>query len=250
MDGNDQPMQVARKGYACPTWKNKRPSSLFPNLCQELYYKYCRTFTNESFDEFYNSTFPVFISFAVEKINGTRLNIEPQEIVNRLYGILVAHASNRKRVPIKVLLSWCFGVICNLIREEQRSQGRLAQVYHRPELEREVLDPLLIIMNTEESQRRKKLYDKVLRLIENPNDILTDRERNVMNLFYCKGLKLKDISEALSTSPENVAVILFRSRKRIASMLKENPLRSTKREKRTRKIPLKAQSPQLADAQL
>ena len=86
-----------------------------PMLCQELFLRYCLDLTEDTFQDFYHSTFPVFLSFAMERCALVKgMDLDPEEVVNRLYGILVAHAAGcRDRVPIKVLLSWCFGTVSN-----------------------------------------------------------------------------------------------------------------------------------------
>lgn len=186
-------------------------------LCQELYFRYCMDFSESTFERFYRSTIPVFFSFAVERCNEAENPIDPQEVVNRLYGILVSHAMDRQRIPIRVLFSWCFGVISNLVREEQRFSKRqhccLEELEYRPG----GTDPLDQMISTEETNRKQSAYKGILHLIERPNSLLPDRERRVMALFYCQGLTLKKIAQKLDITPEHAGVILFRARKRLAN---------------------------------
>ncbi|MDE5631174.1 MAG: sigma-70 family RNA polymerase sigma factor, partial [Bacilli bacterium] len=44
---------------------------------------------------------------------------------------------------------------------------------------------------------------------------LTPEERNIFNLYYIKGYKVKDISKIINKSVANVKVILYRMRKKL-----------------------------------
>jgi RNA polymerase sigma factor (sigma-70 family) len=193
-------------------WPRKR----LPMLCQELFLKYCVDYTEEAFEKFYYSTVPVFLSFAMEKCQAAGNLVEPQDVVNRLYGILVTHASGRHRVPIKALFSWCFGVICNLIKEEQRFRARNHFSLNDFDDNCVGKNPLDLLISKEELDERSALYEKIMQLISNPNPILTDRERYVLDLFYCKGQPLRNIAVKLKITVSHTAVILYRSRQRIA----------------------------------
>jgi RNA polymerase sigma factor (sigma-70 family) len=196
-----------------------------PSLCQELFYRYCLDFSEESFDRFYRSTFQVFLSFAGERCAAMSCDLDPNEIVNRLYGILVAHATNpKKRLPIRALLSWCFGAINNLIKEERRFRYREAQAGHSLDHFVEMRSPLDQMILCEEKERKKILYDEILKLITVQNSFLTERERKIMKMFYCDGLSLRRIAIIWELKVKHVAVILFRTRRRIALLLRRKGL--------------------------
>lgn len=189
--------------------------STLPILCQELYFRYCMESTEETFERFYHSTMPVFLSYAVERCQEKGPGADPQEIVTRLYGILVTHAVNRRRVPFRSLFSWCFGVISNLIQEEQRFHGKIPPGAEGMERCLGGENPLEAMICAEDQDRRDQDLEQLLRLIEEPNSLLTNRERSVMSCFYCRNLTLKTIAVNLGIKREHVGVILFRARKRL-----------------------------------
>ncbi|MBU0756007.1 MAG: sigma-70 family RNA polymerase sigma factor, partial [Planctomycetes bacterium] len=192
------------------------PSTL-PILCQELYYRYCMEYTEEAFERFYHSTMPVFFSYAVERCQEGENRTDPLEIVIRLYGVLVSHAMNRRRVPFRALFSWCFGVINNLIQEEQRFRKKLPSGSEGLERCESGEDPLEAMISAEEIEKRDQSFRELLGFIEQPNRLLTKRERSVMEMFYCRDLPLKEISRKLSIKRDHVGVILFRARRRLIS---------------------------------
>ncbi len=97
---------------------HERSQDGHPLLCQEFYYRYCVDAREEIFQRFYDSTYLIFQSYAAEKCAAAGNGLDPKEIVARLYVALVLHACGGRRLPIRALLSWCFGTILNLIREE------------------------------------------------------------------------------------------------------------------------------------
>ncbi|MHC4944167.1 MAG: RNA polymerase sigma factor [Planctomycetota bacterium] len=185
-------------------------------LCQELFYQYCMDFSDESFERFYYLTIPVFLSFAAERCQEMGNQADPQEVVNRLYGILVSHASHHRRIPIRVLFSWCFGVITNLIREEHRLRERKFRRLEACADRVGGMNPLESIIRSEETRARQAVYRGILHLIKQPNAVLVERERRVMALFYFGGMAIKGIAALLDITPEHTGVILFRARRRLA----------------------------------
>jgi len=193
-----------------------------PLLCQDLYFKYCNSFNNEMFELFYYSTLPVFYSFAIEKCHEYSCRTDPKEIVNRLYGILISHAAAKHRVPIRVLFSWCFGVLTNLVREERRLQTKNLLNYKDVlmEMRDEANDPLKSMINQEEMENKRRQYLKILKLLSAPNAVLTERERKIMAAFYCRAKPLKTIALEQNITPEHAGVVLYRARRRLASFFR------------------------------
>jgi len=194
-----------------------------PMLCQELFLRYCLDLTEDTFQDFYHSTFPVFLSFAMERCALVKgMDLDPEEVVNRLYGILVAHAAGcRDRVPIKVLLSWCFGTINNIIKEELRFRSRIRQAPGISEPLVENRNALDMIIHKEDKENRRDLYNRVMSLIATTGNSLMEREKTVMRMFYSEGLLLRDIASRLGIRVEHAAVILFRARRRIARRIRQ-----------------------------
>ena len=188
-------------------------------LCQELYYRYCLEATDEAFQRFYDSTATVFLSFAAEKCQAAGNPVEAQDVVNRLYGILVSHAVGIRRVPIRALFSWCFGVISNMIKEEQRIRGK--DPLHLEGLEEHGggIDPLEKMIVAEETGEKEALYTRVMKMISTPNGVLSERQRRAMEMFYCEGTTLRGIARHLKVSVPHSAVLLFRARRKIAVAL-------------------------------
>lgn len=190
----------------------------FPLLYQELFRKYCMELSEESFERFYHATYSFFLGFAAEKCTVAGMNLDPDDVVNRLYGILVSHASGRRKgVPFKSLFSWCFGTITNIVKEEIRRQNRallgLGKMKKHPE---DRHSPLNRMIQKEDQKRFNTLYNNVLRLIQSDDTYLSEREKQVMRLFYCETKSLRSIAQELGLKVENTAVILFRSRRRIS----------------------------------
>lgn len=185
-------------------------------LFQELYYKYCMEYSEESFEEFYHSTFGFFLSFTRDRLSihkGSAL--DPHEIVNRLYGVLVAHAYKKRKPIIKAILSWSFGVICNLIREEIREEKKWTSVEEGAVRDTATQTPLNQLLKSEEKEAHKGFCIKIIELIKQKNQLLSWRDRRVMEMFYLKRQKLKIISKELNLKVSHAAVILYRSRKKI-----------------------------------
>jgi RNA polymerase sigma factor (sigma-70 family) len=192
-----------------------------PLLCQELFHQYCLDSSDESFERFYYLTIPVFLSFTAERCQEMGIQTDPREVVNRLYGILVSHASHHRRIPIRVLFSWCFGVITNLIREEQRHRGRRFQRLEACVDRAGGMNPLDSIIHSEEKRTRQAVYRKILQRIKRPNNLLVERERRVLGLYYFDGLIIKEIAVRLGLTPEHTGVILFRARRRLAEHFRD-----------------------------
>lgn len=204
-----------------PLTTNGSGKSDLPLLCQELFYRYCIEANEELFESFYRSTYPVFLGFATEKCSVNGHALDPREIVNRLYGVLVIHASSRRRsVPIRSLLSWCFGAISNLIKEEVRFRSRELPELNRinPPIWKE--SPLDSVIQDEDLQRRKRLYQDVLKLIHMRNNLLSDREREILHRYYCRNQSLRDVAARMKIRSEHAGVVLFRARRRIAQFLR------------------------------
>lgn len=202
----------------------RTPNNNLHLACQEMFHRYCRDFSSETFDHFYRSTFYIFLSFAVEKCSESGQDLDPHEIVNRLYGILVAHASGSRRVPIKALLSWCFGAISNLIKEELRFRSRKAKSLEILENRAEGQTPLDLLIQREDMEKKEAFYGFIRKLVDTPSPWLTERQRKVMRMFYFDGLTLRGIAARLNIRVEHTAVILHRSRKRIALLFKRGYL--------------------------
>ena len=196
--------------------RNRWNDNKLPLLCRDLFTRYCIDFSEEAFERFYRSTLQIFQVFTTEKCAALGADLDPNEIVNRLYGLLVAHASLRRHLPIRSLLSWCFGTICNMIKEERRHRSRkhvpLSRVQNRPGGR----SPLDQVIHREESAKRGLVYKMILNLILTRNPVLSDRERKVMAQFYFEGLSLRRIASNSGINAEHAAVILFRARRRIA----------------------------------
>jgi len=64
----------------------------------------------------------------------------------------------------------------------------------------------------EEKERKEVINNALLRL---PNE-----ERVILTLFYFEDLSIKEISKVINLSEDNIKVKLFRSRKKLASILK------------------------------
>ena len=196
--------------------RNRWIDNKLPLLCRDLYTRYCIDFSEEAFERFYRATLHIFQVFTTEKCAALEIDLDPSEIVNRLYGLLVAHASLRRTLPIRSLLSWCFGTICNMIKEERRLRSRkhvpLSRVQNRPGGR----TPLDQVIHREESVKRDLAYERILKLILTRNMVLPDRERKVMAQFYLEGLSLRRIASYSGITAEHAAVILFRARRRIA----------------------------------
>jgi RNA polymerase sigma factor (sigma-70 family) len=208
-----------------------RNQSGLPVFCQELFFRFCMDFRNETFEPFYYSTVQMFLSFAnavqmfLSFANercyayGKRW-VDPREIVNRLYGVLIAHASGNRRFPFKAMLSWCFGVINNMIKEEIRRCAKSPLPMKCAESQEGGKDPLDHLLQKEETKHMQDLYNRVMEFLTSSNAVLSERDRKVMHLFYCEGQSLKKIAKIQKIRMEHVAVILFRSRKRIAVRLR------------------------------
>jgi len=63
-----------------------------------------------------------------------------------------------------------------------------------------------------EKERKKVINDALLKLNED--------ERIILTLFYFEELSIKEISKIVNLSDDNIKVKLFRSRKKLASILK------------------------------
>jgi RNA polymerase sigma-70 factor (ECF subfamily) len=63
-----------------------------------------------------------------------------------------------------------------------------------------------------EEERKKVINDALLKLNED--------ERIILTLFYFEELSIKEISKIVNLSDDNIKVKLFRSRKKLASILK------------------------------
>ena len=63
-----------------------------------------------------------------------------------------------------------------------------------------------------EKDRKKVINEAILRLNE--------EERIILTLFYFEELSIKEISKVVNLSEDNIKVKLFRSRKKLASILK------------------------------
>jgi RNA polymerase sigma factor (sigma-70 family) len=107
-----------------------------------------------------------------------------------------------------------------MIREERRLRAREPAPLSRVEERPGGFNPLDQIIHREESAKRSLLYERILRLIRTRNSFLSDRERKVMALYYFEGLPLRLIASYLNITAEHAAVILFRSRRRIAELFK------------------------------
>jgi len=212
----NQPIEKSAEKGSKPKENNN-----LPLLCQELYYKYCMDFREDSFGVFYRSTVNMFLSVAAEKcLKDGKGRVDPREIVNRLYGLLVLHASRKGPAPFRAILSWCFGAISNMVKEEYRKLLKQAVLSRRIESSGCSPSPLDKLLQKEEKKKRLRLYYKIIELINSNNSIISERDRRVMELFYCESQSLRAISDIINIKIEHAAVILCRARKRIANHLK------------------------------
>jgi len=193
------------------------PPGTRPLQFQESYRRYLAESDSDSFERFYRSTRELFYSYAAEKCAAAGGDVDPQEVVHRLYETLVTYAAMRRRVPVGALLSWCLGTIANLVHAERRANTRPLPLPGGALRRAHAADPLEMLIEAEERKGRRKLYDRILELIHRPNGLLTPREREILRLFYCEGKSLRFVGEACGIKSDHVAVLLHRARRKIAA---------------------------------
>lgn len=68
------------------------------------------------------------------------------------------------------------------------------------------------LQNLQDKERKKIINDALLKLSED--------ERIILTLFYFEEMSIKEISKVVNLSIDNIKIKLFRSRKKLASILK------------------------------
>lgn len=210
------------------SWKELRflsPPGRLPLRCQELYFAYLMNASSDAFERFYEETKDLFYSYAVERCAAAGGDVDPQEVVNRLYGTLVTYAANHRRIPVRALLSWCLGTLANLVHAEKRAKVRPTLPVDALGDRASACDPLDQLIEAEERGARRRLYDRIMDLVHRPNPLLSARERKILHLFYCEGRSIRSVAAACRVRPDHVAVLLHRARRKIAARFrrKERP---------------------------
>ena len=193
--------------------------------CRELYLNYLADSREASFDRFYRATAPVFISYTRDRAGSAcRGRIDPWDVVNRLYGLLVHRAERGEGLPARSLLSWCFGVLNNLVREEYRRKARFPAPLGDIEKTCRAEGPLERMLSDEERERREALVRRILHCLSNERVLLSPRDQRAMELYYRRGLPLRNVADRLKLEPSHVAVILHRARRKIRLHLVQDGL--------------------------
>ena len=110
--------------------------------------------------------------------------------------------------------TWLYRVVYNTCLDRIKKLKRSISVVPMEEITERQLKSVDNALDLMEKQERTEMIQKCLNL-------LSADESALLNLFYFDELSLQEISKITGTSKNNLKVKLFRSRKKLASILKE-----------------------------
>jgi len=109
--------------------------------------------------------------------------------------------------------TWVYKITYNNCLDRLKKQKRLRHVVAINEFtEHEVISLMNVLDAIEESERKLVIQDCI--------NLLTAEESFLLTLYYFNENSLKEISEIIGTNENNVKIKLFRSRKKLAGILK------------------------------
>jgi len=109
--------------------------------------------------------------------------------------------------------TWLYRITYNSCIDTLRSKKRNASLFSLNDFEEDEVVSLINVLDTIEERERKQMIQKCLSL-------LPPEESFLLNLYYFQGNSLKEISKIMSINENNLKIKLFRSRRRLAGILK------------------------------
>jgi RNA polymerase sigma factor (sigma-70 family) len=109
--------------------------------------------------------------------------------------------------------TWLYRITYNSCIDTLRSKKRNASLFSLNDFEEDEVVSLINVLDTIEERERKQMIQKCLSL-------LPPEESFLLNLYYFQGNSLKEISKIMSINENNLKIKLFRSRIKLAGILK------------------------------
>lgn len=116
------------------------------------------------------------------------------------------------QVPHGAIKYWLFRVLKNLLIDHHRKNRRYQPLEDHENFIARDDSPLKVLLN---SERDLKIYEKVLNLTPSIY-------REVIIMFYYGGLGIEEISKTLDTTPAIIKNALYRARKKLRKIIKED----------------------------
>jgi RNA polymerase sigma-70 factor (ECF subfamily) len=111
--------------------------------------------------------------------------------------------------------TWLYKISYNTCLDALKKHKKERQVFNIDNITENQIQSLDNVLNDIEIEERNEIIKKcILQLPEN--------DRILLNLYYYKELSLQEIAEVVTKNYSQVRVNLYRSRKRLASVLKDN----------------------------
>lgn len=110
--------------------------------------------------------------------------------------------------------TWIYRVAYNTCLDRIKKNKRKQQTYTIDEMTENQIQDTENALDIMEQEEKKQAITKCM-------DSLNPDDRALMTLFYFEELSLDEIGKVLNLKPNNVKVKLFRSRKRLATIMKQ-----------------------------
>jgi len=201
------------------------PLNDLEDVARLLLERFQATGDNRFFNAFYRISAPLFAAYCRKVLSRFPGRIEALAVTNRLYTILFRKLiAPRRFKPIAYLFPWCYRVLLNLIREEHRKNPTYSNLPIEAALLRERASTIDTVIRREENEQAARLSRRVLEILHNGKAGFSRRDRRIMCLFYLEKLSLREIADRTDLTASHVAVVLKRSRDKIAKMIRRNGL--------------------------
>jgi RNA polymerase sigma factor (sigma-70 family) len=109
--------------------------------------------------------------------------------------------------------TWLYRITYNTCLDRMRSKKRNTPVFSFDDFEEEEVVSLMNVLDTIEERERKQM-------IQNCLDLLPAEDSFLLTLYYFQENSLKEISKIMSINENNLKIKLFRSRRRLTTILK------------------------------
>jgi RNA polymerase sigma factor (sigma-70 family) len=191
------------------------------DLCRALLEQFEETGKTRFFELFYAITRHLFTAYTHKMLKKYGARVEPMTITNGLYAIIFRKlTAPHEKIPLDYLLPWCYRVIVNVTREEKRKILHHATLSRTDSAENSPNSQLDRMILVEEESHNARLLERVMEILCYGEKGLSDRDRNIMQLFYLEDMPLKEIAATTGLTQSNVGVILKRARAKIAKIVR------------------------------
>jgi RNA polymerase sigma-70 factor (ECF subfamily) len=109
--------------------------------------------------------------------------------------------------------TWLYRITYNTCLDKMRSKKRNTPVFSFDHFAEDEAVSLISVLDTIEERERKQMIQKCL-------DLLPAEDGFLLTLYYFQENSLKEISKIMSINENNLKIKLFRSRRRLTSILK------------------------------